>query len=145
MKKKLSAKRIIEIITSVETVSECIRDLYIAVIEDKWEDILQFHGFPGVNEKTAIFILDEMHKKWDPVTCNILWLNKGFSGSHNELKDFEVFIPKDLYELVGPQGKYVPDLNDFTAGFAQVEVEEMGVDPDEFRIDAEIEHDEAQR
>jgi hypothetical protein len=142
-KKKLPREQITDIIQKAGTVSECIRDLYIAVIDHKWEDILKFHSFPGVNEFTALFILDEMQKKWDPLTVNMLWLNKGFSSNHTVLKDFQVDIPDDCYELIGPEGLHELDLADFTAGFARVEVEELGIDPDEFRQDAEIERHEA--
>ena len=141
IKKKLPKERIIEIVKNAGSISECIRDLYIEVIDDKWEDILKFHAFPGVNQFTAIFILEEMQKRWDPITVNMLWLNKGFSSNHTVLRDFQVDVPEDCYELVGPQGKHEHDLADFTAGFAKVEVEELGIDPDEFRIDAEIEHE----
>jgi hypothetical protein len=141
-KSKLTQERILKVIELAGTISECLRDLYKEILPVKWDDIKIIRVWPQVNRKTGVFILDEMHKKWDPITCNMLWLNKGFSSSHDELKDWEVAIPDDCYELIGPEGIHIPDLNDFTAGFAKVEVEEIGVDPDEFRQDAEIEYKE---
>jgi hypothetical protein len=126
MKKvKLPLSKIAEIVSESDTISDCLTRLYLEVIPDKFEDIIKFNSFPQVNEKTAITIMQEMHKKWDRASVNMLWMNKGFSSSHEDLKDFQVRLPGNLYTLY-------TELDDITAGFAKIEVEEFGQDPNEY-------------
>ena len=114
-KKILKPERIDEIISESQSISGAIVNLYKEVIDVKWEDILTWNKWPHVNYNTALFILDAMAKKWDKLTVNMLWLNKGFSSFHDELNDWEVVIPDDAYELIGPEGVHKPSLDDFSA------------------------------
>ena len=128
---KLERSKIREIVAQSGCISECIVNLYTEVINTPWDDIESFNDWPKCNNTTWCFILDEMKKKWDPVSSGLMWMNKGFSSFHGELNDFEVFVPKDCVVLVGPKIIESSTVVDMTAGFAQQEVEELSSNFDE--------------
>ena len=130
---KLTKLRIRELRNISESVSEFLVNLYSEVIPDKWDDIEYFNSYPQCNKNTALIIMEEMHKKWDPIQSNMLWLNKGFSSSHDTLSDYDIRIPDNCYVLK----KTYAGIPDITASFVQQEVEEIGEDPEEFYEDAE--------
>lgn len=103
--KILSEKRILEIVGNSKDVYVCLLNLYKEVLPFDWEDIENLKPWGvQINEKTAQFILQEMHNEYtghdgDPWIVNSLFLNKGFSCQHNDLKDWEVRITDDCFTL----------------------------------------------
>lgn len=133
MKKvKLSKEEIRKIINESTGISECILKLYEHVTGDDWHKIEKFNSFPACNHNTALFIMETMHKKWDPVRTNLIWLQNGFSSKSmgTPLKDFIVEIPNNCYILMEVKSMTVDQIIDMTAGYAQQEVEEFFKDND---------------
>lgn len=130
----ITKEQIIKCAEDSKYMGDYIVNLHKLVIPDPFEKIVSFNTWPQINAGTSSFILEQAYKKWDVYTVNCMWLNKGFSSFHNELKDWEVVIPNNCYELYTPEHV---ELVDMTAGFAKVEVEEIGEDPSELWIDTE--------
>lgn len=117
----LLKSRIRELADESNSASEFLMKLYCEVIPDKWEDIERFNDWPKCNVNTSLFIMEEMHKKWDPVMSNMLWMNKEFSTLDQKLNDFQVSIPDNCYTL----RKEPIATKEMVEGFAQQEVEEI--------------------
>jgi len=85
-----------------ESFVEFLVKLYSAVITDDWDDIEIFNNFPQANKYTVEIILKLAHEKFeDTVQVNLTWLNKGFSVN-DDLEDWFVGIPDNLYTLKTP-------------------------------------------
>lgn len=104
--KTLSKERIAEIVDRSDNVHECLLKLFKEVLLPiSWDDIENIRPWGiHINRTTSEFILQAMHEKFtgkdgDPWTVNGLILNKGFSGQHDDLNDWEVRIADYCYTL----------------------------------------------
>ena len=103
MKKiKLSERIIIKLLEKSETEIDFLLNLYKEVIQCEWKDVKSLNGFPMCNRKTVDMIFDLVRDKYDTWNLNLLWLNKGFSGGHDEYDDWTIVLPKDLITLNEP-------------------------------------------
>ncbi|GAF94306.1 unnamed protein product, partial [marine sediment metagenome] len=69
------------------------------VITDDWDRVEKFNSHPRANTKTVEIILKLAGEKYtDRTQMNLTWLNKGFS-INDELKDWYIGIPDNLYTL----------------------------------------------
>jgi hypothetical protein len=101
--KKLSKERITEIVNNSENAMYALIDLYKEVMAPvKWEEVIsiepsKFH----TNRTTSAWIIEELQRKTpeNKEGIALLILNKGFSGGHDELKDWEVEVEKDAFEF----------------------------------------------
>lgn len=82
-----------------DSMTEFLIKLYCAVITVDWDTIKTFNDYPRVNNATATWILSKAAEKYDQGTVSMVWLNKGFSSNHEDLEDFYIGIPDNLYTL----------------------------------------------
>jgi len=82
-----------------ESFVDFLLKLYKAVVTEDWDRIKTFNTFPQANTKTVNEILELSYGKFeDRVQINLTWMNKGFS-INDELEDWFIGIPDDLYTL----------------------------------------------
>ena len=73
--------------------------LYSAVIPVDFDKIKIINDHPRVNMNPTKMIIEIASEKFDRGTINRLWLNKGFSSKGDDLEDWHVGIPDNLYTL----------------------------------------------
>lgn len=104
--KTLSKEKIIEIVERAENPAHCMMLLYEEVLSPiRWEDCEHIRPWEiHTNRTTSLFILNKMHKAFskagDEWPVNAVYLNKGFSSSHDEVGDFMVRITDNAYDLI---------------------------------------------
>ena len=85
-----------------ESFVEFLIKLYSAVVTVDWDKIETFNDYPQANTTTIKKILELAHNKFDdPTEVNLNWLNKGFS-INDDLEDWFIGIPDNLYTLKAP-------------------------------------------
>ncbi len=112
------------IVNDSENLPDALVELYKLAINIDWDNIEKIKH-PIVSRNTAIMIMDIITEKYDRVTANMLWLNKGFS-SKDDVQDNYIYINDNMIVM--------KSTDPITEMFAQKEVEEFGepIDPDIF-------------
>jgi hypothetical protein len=101
--KPLSQETIKSIINNAESSPEALLNLYKEVLKPiDWDTIEKIQPWAiKVHEKTNLFILDEMHKKFseglgqDRWYVNSIVLNKGFSSYNSGVNEWEATVSDD--------------------------------------------------